>query len=133
MRVSEHFNLGRRQPSLDFVDVDTVNDVSVFLEPGAIRQLPDDWGVQCEIMLTTFFDSVLDAVKLNDSSRLDYLLRGPLGEPDETHLGWSEGPSRGRGLGAKRAGLVIDNLRRSRAATSGLLQDLEDTALFVKW
>lgn len=133
MRVSEYFNLGRQQASLDFVDIDTVNDVSVFLEPGAIRQLSDDWGVQCETMLTTFFDSVLDAVRLNDSSRLDYLMRGPLGEPDETHLGWSKGPSRGRGMGEGRASLVIESLQRSRAATSGLLEDLEDTALFVKW
>jgi hypothetical protein len=29
--------------------------------------------------------------------------------------------------------LIIDSLQRSRAATSGLLQDLEDTAVFVKW
>jgi hypothetical protein len=133
MRVSKYFDLGRQQPSLDFVDIDTVNDVSVFLEPGAIRQLPDDWGAQCVNMLTTFFDSVLDAIKLNDPKRLNYLLRGPLGEPDETHLGWSSGPSRGRGLGDKRASLVIDSLERSRAARSGLLEDLEDTALFVKW
>src|SRR5215831_9087709 len=98
MRVSEYFNLHRKQPALDFVDVDTMNDVSVFVEPGAIRQLPDVWGSQCETMLTTFFDSVLDAIRLNDPSRVDYLLRGPLGEPDETHLGWSKGQSRGRGM-----------------------------------
>jgi hypothetical protein len=72
MRFSEYFNLGRQQASLDFVDVDTVNDVSVFLEPGAIRQLPDDWGVQCVTMLTTFFDCVLDALRSNDSSRLGH-------------------------------------------------------------
>jgi hypothetical protein len=132
MRVSEYFNLNRQQASLDFVDIDTANDISVFLEPGAIRQLPDDWGVQCERMLTTFFDSVLDAIKINDTVRVAYLLRGPLGEPDETHLGWSKGPSRGRGMGPKRAALVIDSLQRSRAVQSGLLEDLEDTALFVK-
>jgi hypothetical protein len=134
VRFSEYFNLGKQQASLDFVDIDTVNDVSVFLEPGAIRQLPDDWGAQCVTMLTTFFDSVLDALRHDDSSRLDDLLVGPLGEPDENHLGWSTGPaSRGRAVGPGRARIIIDNLQRSRAATSGLLQDLEDTALFVRW
>jgi hypothetical protein len=63
VRVSEYFNLGRSQPSLDFVDVDTEKDASVFIEPGAIRQLPDDWGAQCVDMLTSFFDSVLDAIR----------------------------------------------------------------------
>jgi hypothetical protein len=132
MRVSEYFQLGRRQPSLDFVDIDTRKDVSVFLEPAAIRQLPDDWGKQCEIMLTTFFDSILDAIRLDDPKQLRYLMMGPLGEPNETHLGWSKGNSRGRGIGEKRANAIIESLRKSKAVHSGLLEDLEDTALFVK-
>lgn len=132
MRVSEYFNLGRSQPSLDFVDVDTEKDASVFIEPGAIRQLPDDWGAQCVDMLTSFFDSVLDAIRAGDHARIDDLVRGPLSEPDETHLGWSEGTSRGRGVGGKRADLIISSLEKSKAARTGLLQDLEDSALFIE-
>jgi hypothetical protein len=107
VRVSEYFNLGRSQPSLDFVDVDTEKDASVFIEPGAIRQLPDDWGVQCVDMLTSFFDSVLDAIRAGDHARIDDLVRGPLSEPDETHLGWSEGTSRGRGVGGKSSSCTV--------------------------
>jgi hypothetical protein len=132
VRVSEYFNLGRSQSSLDFVDVDIENDTSVFIEPGAIRQLPDDWGAQCEEMLASFFDSVLDAIRARDHARVDYLVRGPLSEPDETHLGWSKGASRGRGVGGKRADLIISSLEKSKAATKGLLQDLEDSALFIE-
>jgi hypothetical protein len=132
VRVSEYFSLGRSQPSLDFVDVDIEKDSSVFIEPAAIRQLPDDWGNQCTDMLTSFFASVLDAIRAGDHARVDSLLRGPLSEPDETHLGWSKGASRGRGVGDRRAGLIIASLEESRAARTGLLQDLEDTALFIR-
>lgn len=132
MRVSEYFSLGRSQPSLDFVDVDIEKDASVFIEPGAIRQLPDDWGAQCVDMLGTFFASVLEAVRAGDHARVDALVRGPLSEPDETHLGWSKGASRGRGVGGKRASLIIASLEESKAARTGLLRDLEDTALFIE-
>ncbi|GAA2418906.1 hypothetical protein GCM10010404_91860 [Nonomuraea africana] len=130
MRVSEFFHLGRTQPALDFVDVDTVNDVSVFIEPAAIRYVDDDWGQQCMIMITTFFDSLLDAARMGDLQRLRYLLLN-LSEPNETHLGWSKGESKGRGLGAKKAEKVIESLRSSRAVHSGLLEDLEDASIFV--
>lgn len=132
MRVSEYFNLGRSQPSLDFVDVHVEKDASVFIEPEAIRQLPDDWGNQCVDMLTSFFDSLIDAIRAQDHARIDYLVRGPLSEPDETHLGWSKGTSRGRGVGSKRADLIISSLEQSKAARTGLLEDLEDTALFIE-
>lgn len=130
MRVSEYFDLNRSQPTLDFVDIHTENDVSVFIEPDAIRNLQDDWGQQCEIMISTFFDSLLDAAQMNDTDRLEYLLFN-LSEPNETHLGWSKGVSQGRGLGRKRAEKVMNNLRTSKAAKTGLLQDLEDSAVFV--
>ena len=35
MRVSEYCRLGRKQPTLDFVDVDTTGDVRVFIDPRA--------------------------------------------------------------------------------------------------
>jgi hypothetical protein len=64
--------------------------------------------------------------------RIDSLVRGPLSEPDETHLGWSKGASRGRGVGGKRAELIMASLEKSKAARTGLLQDLEDSALFIE-
>jgi len=83
-------------------------------------------------MLTCFFDSVLDAIRAGDHARVNGLLRGPLSESDETHLGWSKGASRGRSVGGKRADLIIASLEKSKAARTGLLQDLEDSALFIE-
>ncbi|MFB7465661.1 hypothetical protein ACFCZ1_19555 [Streptomyces sp. NPDC056224] len=130
MRVSEYYNLGRTQGTLDFVDVDTVADVPVYIDPSTIRHLSDDWGQECIFMLTTFFDSVLDAVRQGDKERSAYLL-GNLGEPNETHLGISKGKSAGRGFGKQMSVDFAAKLAASQAAKSGLIEDLEDTAFFI--
>ncbi|MFF6933848.1 hypothetical protein [Streptomyces sp. NPDC008312] len=130
MRVSEYYSLNRNQGTLDFVDVDTAMDVPVYIDPSTIRHLPDDWGKECIQMLTTFFDSVLDAVRHGDKARSDYLL-GNLGEPNETHLGISKGISAGRGFGKWMREEFAAKLAQSQAAESGLIEDLEDTAFFI--
>ncbi|MFF6639622.1 hypothetical protein ACFY83_20610 [Streptomyces althioticus] len=130
MRVSEFYKLNRNQATLDFVDVDTVKDVPVYIDPSTIRHLSDDWGKECIRMLTTFFDSVLDAVRHGDKARSDYLL-GNLGEPNETHLGISKGASAGRGFGKWMSGEFASKLAQSEAAQTGLIEDLEDTAFFI--
>lgn len=130
MRVSEYYDLNRNQGTLDFVDVDTRKDVPVYIDPSTIRHLSDDWGGECINMLTTFFDSVLDAVMTGDKTRSDYLL-GNLGEPNETHLGLSSGVSAGRGFGKWMREEFASKLAQSQAAKTGLIEDLEDTAFFI--
>ncbi len=130
-RVSTYFHLCVEQGGLDFVDVDVVGDVPVYIDPTAIRVHSGDWVEACRELLTSFFEQVLLAIKEDDDKRLKELFY-PLSEPNETHLGLSKGKSRGRSLGSKaKANELIAALRRSRAAKSGLLEDLEDTALFV--
>ncbi len=36
MRISEYYELERTQPTLDFVDVDTLGDTRVFIDPRAL-------------------------------------------------------------------------------------------------
>ncbi|TDC65527.1 hypothetical protein [Streptomyces hainanensis] len=131
MHVSEYYNLGRLQPTLDFVDVDTVMDTPVYIDPGNLKKLSDDWAVQCAEMLGTFFDSVVQSLSMGDDRRVRELLVR-LQEPNETHFGLSKGKSRGRALGPDLVNKICRNLHASRAARSGLLEDLEDTALFIK-
>lgn len=131
MRVSEHFNLGLKQPSLSFVDVDTSGDVRLFISPRALRLLPSAWGDECVALIQSFFNQVLHAIKAGDDSRAIRLLE-VLKEPNETHLGLSKGESRGRGLGSGSARDVWHALTESAAAKSGLLTDLEDTVLMIE-
>ncbi|MFG3704736.1 hypothetical protein ACGF7U_08395 [Micromonospora sp. NPDC047670] len=131
VRVSEFYNLNKSQSELDFVDVDIVNDVELYIDPSAIAHLSSPWADSCIASIQSFFQRVLDAIgDSNDEGAISLLAE--LREPNETHLGQSSGRSQGSGLGDKLAEKFWESLSNSRAARSGLLEDLEDTALLVE-
>jgi len=130
-RVSEHFALGLTQPALDFVDVDVVGDVPLFVDPRAIERLDSDWGQECLDLLRDFFERVLAAIR--DGREADGLrLLAGLGEPNETHLGFSTKRAKGSGVGKGLAYELWTALSQSQAGRTGLLQHLEDTALLIE-
>lgn len=131
MRVSKYFKLGRTQPTLSFVDVDIEADVRLFVSPRAIRLLTTEWGDECVSLVQSFFSKVLSLIRAGQHVEAVSLLE-MLREPNETHLGLSKGPSRGRVLGSGSAENVWDALSKSKAARSGLLTDLEDTVLMIE-
>lgn len=131
MRVSEFYHLNRSQPTLSFVDVDITTDVPAFIDPTAIRMQDTDWSHTCQALLQSFFAEVLECAADHDDSRAARLM-GPLAEPNETHLGFSKGKSRGRGLGAGAAYRFFEAIRSSAAARSRQLSDLEDTRLLIE-
>jgi hypothetical protein len=131
MRVSEHYQLARAQPALDFVDVDVYGDVAVFVDPRALRLLNTEWGDECITLIQNFFARVLEAIRSDDEKMGRQLLR-TLREPNETHLGLSKAEARGRALGPESARDIWYALTQSEAVQSGLLQDLEDTILMVE-
>ncbi|WP_437202259.1 hypothetical protein [Planctomicrobium sp. SH664] len=130
MRVSKYYNLGRSQPTLDFVDVDIENDTRLFVDPHAIRMLPDEWGDECVGLLEDFFETVLNAIRGGKHSEAKLLLAS-LREPNETHLGMSVGRSQGSGVGRDLATDLWQSLCNSTAVSTGLMRDLEDTVLMV--
>jgi hypothetical protein len=131
VRVSEKYGLGVTQASLDFVDVDIRGDVPVFIDPKAIRLQQGDWAEACQALLQSFFNELLQAIQRGDRRRIAELVLH-LGEPNETHLGLSKGKARGNGLGSgRKSAAIVDALASSVAGKSGLLQDLEETVLFV--
>ena len=135
MHITEFYNMGCTQAAVDFVDVDTATDNAVFIDPRAIRLQHGLLEDECTDYLVSFFTEVLDAIHKGRTDHLRKLMQR-LGEPNETHLGYSRGSSDGRGLSGKRtvgkrAMEFADKISQSKAAATGLLQDLEDTALFV--
>ena len=129
-RVSEYFNLNRQQYELDFVDVDIWGDVPLYIDPGVLRHSDDPWAQKCVSLLQDFFAEVLNAIHAGNRPRAQDLLRA-LREPNDTHLGQSKNRARGRAVGSGNADKLINHLQQSDAALSGLLTDLEDTALLV--
>lgn len=130
-RVSTIYNLGRTQGSLDFVDVDVTRDTPVFLSPRALQLLPSDWGDECVHLIQNFFQHVLKLIRADKRDEAGALL-GELREPNETRLGLSAGKPQGHALGTQSAKDVWSALSKSQAAKSGLLRDLEDTALMIE-
>lgn len=130
MRFSEHFNLGLTQPYLDFVDIRLDTDVPVFLEPSAIKSLNSPWGNELASLLQTFFEEVLTLIRSGDNQKAQRLLSS-LNERNEFHLGYSVNESRGHGFGSGSAKSVWGALSQSDAVKTGLLRDLEDTALLI--
>lgn len=130
MRVSEHYKLDRGQSELDFVDVDVYGDTPLYVDPRALRLLTTEWGQGCVSLIQHFFRSVLEAIREGRDDDAKRLLSG-LREPNESHLGLSRGRARGSALGPELAVDVWEALSETDAATSGLLQDLEETALLV--
>lgn len=130
MRFSEFFGINRSQSELDFVDVPLDTDIEVFLDPAAIKSLNSSWGVELSSHLQIYFETVLKLIKNGENVKAQNLL-SCLNERNEYHLGYSSGKSRGHGFGEGAAKTVWGALTKSKAAKSGLLQDLEDTALLI--
>jgi len=129
--VSQRYKLGLAQPEVDFVDVDVRKDVAVYIDPRALRLLRTQWGQECVSLVQDFFASVLAAVQRQDEAEGISLLSG-LHEPNETHLGLSRGRSAGSGIGEDLAAALWVSLSDNEAVrSSGLLEDLEETALLV--
>jgi len=131
MRFSEFYNLDKTQPYLDFVDIPLHTDVEVFLDPTSIKALDTVWGHELSSLLQTYFQKVLQLIQDNEHEDAINLLSG-LSEGNEFHLGFSKDKSQGKGFGPSSAKLIWEALFDSDAVKSGLLEDIEDTALMIK-
>jgi hypothetical protein len=130
MRVSQHYDLGRTQPTLDFVDVAVNGDTSVFVDPTAIRTLETEWGTELVSLLQNYFDAVLSSV-VERNDQLSLSLLGALHEPNDARLGMSSGKPNGSGISDGLARDILKELKESKAVESGVLTDLEDTVLMI--
>lgn len=129
-KFSEVFQLDKTQGELDFVDIDLDRDTALYLDPYALTTREDEWSTHCHALISSFFESVLAAVRQNNRARGAKLMQH-LGEPEETMLGVSKTGNKGRGIGPIQAQELFDALAQSHAAKTGLLEDLSDFALFV--
>lgn len=131
MRFSEAFHMDLQQASLDFIDVPLDTDLQFFIDPTSIRALKTHWGNNLEKLVQDYFSDIMRCIRSGDFRRASVLLSS-LRESNSFHLGYSAKKSSGKALGEKTAQLILESLQKSKAAQSGLLQDLEDTALTIQ-
>jgi hypothetical protein len=127
---SEIFNINRDQAELDFVDIIPESDTPLYIDPYALTTRNDDWSLESHHLVVSYFQAVLYAVTSGNKAEGIRLLSN-LGEPEETHLGVSVEGNPGRGVGSVQASEVYDALSRSKAAQTGLMEDISDFALFI--
>jgi hypothetical protein len=129
-RISKIFDLNKSQFELDFVDVDIHRDKPVFLNPFFLSTKSDAFSTSANRTIKSFFQHNLELIRANelDQAKSNFI---HLNEPNETCLGLSSGRPRGRGIGKDNAGDLFDSISASEAVRSGLLEDLEDTAVFI--
>lgn len=130
MKVSEHYSLGIEQPSLEFVDVDVTGDTRAFIDPKVLKDVESIWANECVALLQDFFSTVVRKIMDGDRDAAVKLL-AHLGEPNETRLGLSRERANGSAVGDELSADISDALASSEAARTGLLEDLEDAALFI--
>ena len=129
MLVSKAFELRKTQAELDFVDVNTDYDLKLFIDPYAIEIRGDDFSTELQDYLTTYFQTLLDALRADKPGVADGLT-AHLSEPHETFIGVSKGGP-GKGVGRDQAKQIVAALRRSRSFQTGALTDLAETELFI--
>jgi len=132
MRFSEYFKFKKEdaRKNLDFLDIPIHTDIMLFADPMAVKLSKLDITTKCVLLLKSFFGEVILNIKERDYNVALNLLSS-LSEANEFHLGYSLGKSRGHGFGWQSAENVRDSLLNSEAAKSGILEDLEDTALLI--
>jgi hypothetical protein len=129
-RITDHFNLGKTQAELDFVDVRLHTDNRLFVDPFALAQRQDSWSREAADTLNIFFQQVVDYIRAgNDDKALELLLH--LREPNETRLGYSRKKPKGAGLGSQQAEEVFAALKASSAVKTGFISSLEECELMI--
>jgi hypothetical protein len=130
VRVSQLYGLTGNQGTFDFIDVDVERDTPLFIDPAVLATINSPWASECTSGIQTYFQAVLDRILAGDEAGAMNLL-SYLGEDNSTHLGFSS-TSHGSGLGVGLAAKFYEELSTSTAVKSGLITDIEDTALLVE-
>lgn len=131
LTISEHFVLGKSQYDLDFFDAYVKRDTPLFIDPWAIRCADDEFSISAYQKLQSVFGKLITYIREGKEDEALELLNN-LHEPRETGLGYTVKTKDGSGVGPEKSQDIYDALVKSKAVQTGLLTDLEDTALHIE-
>lgn len=129
-KLSKIFNLSKTQYELDFVDIDPNKDFPVYLNPFVLSSRVDPFSVKVSRVINSFFQHNVSLIRLGkvNEARTNF---NYLNEPNETCLGMSVSKPQGKGFGENNANSLFDSILQSKAIETGLVEHLEDTAIFI--
>jgi hypothetical protein len=129
-KISRIFKLNKTQRELDFVDIDPRKDTPVYLNPFVFSARTDRFSTDASRTVESFFQHAVDLIRSGDveAARKNF---SHLNEPNETCLGVSQGKPSGRGVGNDNAEDLFRSVLQSKAVKTGIVEHLEDTAIFI--
>lgn len=130
MKISKKFKITKSQNELDFIDIDINKDIPLFIDPYRISKLSGPFIDELNSVINNFFSYLVELIKVGDYEKAKSIFVN-LSEVNETCLGLSKGKPRGNGMGPKKTQEFFDAIKRSRAASLGVLQSIEDIKVFV--
>jgi hypothetical protein len=130
-KISQIYNkIGKTQHELDFVDIDINKDFPVYLNPFVFSSRSDPFSIDASRTVRSFFQHNLSLINngyiKEARSNFSYL-----NEPNETCLGMSIKKPKGKGIGEMNADDLFNSILNSKALKTGLVDHLEDTAIFI--
>lgn len=129
-KISSSFKLGKSQRELDFIDIDPNKDLGVYINPFTLSTRVDPFSVGSTRIIRGFFQHNIELVRAGKESLARENFRH-LNEPNETCLGMSKKKPSGKGMGSINTDDLFESIKNSEAVRSGLLEDIEDTAIFI--
>ncbi len=132
MKISQIFELEKTQAELDFVDIDVNRDLPLFLDPFFLGLRKDKWSTEATLTLRSFFQKLINLIRSGNEAEAKALF-DYLHEENSTCLGMSVGEPGRKGVGQGDSLKIYDNILKSRAIQTGLIQDIQDNILFVDY
>lgn len=128
---TEHFGIKAKQEELDFIDIYVNADKKLFLDPARLLRYDDALSVEMSNHIVEYFNQLLCFIRKKDRINGLKMLRY-LKEPREIHLGYAVDGYQGNAIGGIKGTHIYNKFSQSKAVQTGMLKDLEESALLVK-
>ncbi len=128
---TEYFGVNREQKDLEFVNIYVNADKKFFLDPAKLLDFDDAMSIQMNNVIIKYFEKLLQFIRKQDEFNSLKLL-SELKEPKEIHLGYATNGYTGNAVGGIKGEKIYRKLSESNAVKTGLLKDLEESALLVE-
>ena len=129
---SRYFGINKPQYELPFVDFLLNTDVPLYIDSFAITKDRSELAIRCHDSIISYFQTLLDAVRVGDNKKIRYLIYDRLVEPREIHLGVAIKARTGVGLGRIQGGQIVEALANSQALKSGVIHDIQELELHIE-